>query len=70
MIDTKLILEYFDIKVIKNSDNTVKIKMTLKEAKKKKVSPIFRDKDKKYSFSGSSKTYYTNYLGDNIGKLV
>jgi hypothetical protein len=69
-INTKLILKYFDIKLIKCKMN-IKIKLILKEKKKiKNVKPIYKDKNKRYPYSGSSKRYYVNYLGAEIGNKV
>lgn len=69
-VDTKLILKYFDIELIEHKVN-VKIKLILKEEKKiENVKPIYKDKNKRYPYSGSSKKYYVNYLGEKIGDRV
>jgi len=69
-VNTKLLLEYFNIKLIEGKTN-IKIKLILKNEKKlKDAVPIFKDKNNRYPISGAESKYYINYLGDKIGDEV
>ena len=68
MINTNLILEYFDI-IYSVYKDIPKIKLILKDIKKVTIIPLLRN-NSKIPYSGSQLEYYTNYLGNEIGNRV